>query len=233
MAKEWLWTIFGVLFKIRTNSGRRLLIILLVTGLVCSVLNQCVDDTTLLFVKRPSMEWSDTLYGYYVSAKSGAAGLCSILLVPIVSKSVTIHDVTFLIIGLTVKAAVSLLAALSNSSLMVFLSGVVDGPGVMTMTVVQTMVTKVVSPEEVGCVFSILLSLGCVCQVIVSPLIAVVYNSSIATFPGLTLLFIAGVFFVLGLIFLAISSWVKRHLPSVGHSSDTEETLLTLSSTPD
>ena len=231
--KEWLRSIFGVLFKMRPNNGRWLIMILLATSLFWSTLHASMEDTMLLFIKRPTLKWSDALYGYYVLAKSGAAGLCLIILVPIMSKYVSVHDVTFLILGLIGNGTASLLPAVIDTSWVVFLSGIVRGLGVMGFTALQTMVTKVVSPQEVGCVLALTASLTAVCQLIFSPLIAVIYNSSVATFPGLTLVLVAGVYFLLGFIFLAISSWVKRQLPSAGHSSGkNEDTPLTLPSTP-
>ena len=224
--KEWLWAICVVLFKKRTNNGRRLLMTLLVTGLVTHVLNTSKDDIMLLFGKRPTLNWTDAMYGYYVTTKGAANGLCLLVLVLIMSKAVSIHDVTLFIIGATFHAAASLLAAFSATSWMVFLSGVVDGPGVMTFTAIQTMLTKLVPADEVGCVLAINFSLNSVCYVMAFPVFTIIYRSSFTIFPGLILVLMAGVYLLFVVLFLVLASWMKRVLPQREDTSDTEMTPL-------
>ena len=221
--KEWLWTICVVLLKKRTNNGRRLLMTLLVTGLVTHVLNTSKDDIMLLFVKRPTLDWTDAMYGYYISAKSAANGLCSLVFVPIMSKAASVHDVTFFVIGAAIHGLSSFLAAFSTTSWMVFLSGITDGPGVMTFTAIQTMVTKVVDTDEVGSVLALIDSLNSVCQLMAFPVFTIIYRSSVVTFPGLILVLFAGIYILLGVIFLVIGSWVKRKLPPEANSDTCSE----------
>ena len=229
--KEWILSLFAVLFRSRPKHGRRLLVVLVVSEIVTHIANTAKDDIMLLFAKSPAIDLSDAMYGYFLSVRGAAHGVCSFIFIPIMNQVATLHDVTILATGLAVHGLSSLMSAFSTTVWLLFLSGATDGLGVMTFTAYQAMETKVVSNDEVGSLLSLIESMKFVCQLVAIPVFTVIYTSSAAMFPGLTLVVFAGMYIVSWVVFASIGPWVKRNIPD-GSNHATEATPLSTTSSP-
>lgn len=167
-------------------------------------------DTLLLFTKRSPLNWSKSLYGYFLATDYAMLGISVIFLLPILVNYCKMKDVTLLNLGLIFKIIRLLILTFSSDTIVIFFSVIVSCPSALVASGVKSMVSKTVEEDEIGKVFSLLSCMETMSNLAGSVIFNSVYAATASTiFPGFTFLMDSIFQFLLLVIVIAVTLDMK------------------------
>ncbi|XP_063615444.1 lysosomal proton-coupled steroid conjugate and bile acid symporter SLC46A3-like [Penaeus indicus] len=198
-----LFESFKTAFRKREGNTR----VILVVVIVCNMLWRMSRGFYVYLFVRRTLQWDATDFGYYLTYRNLIAAAGSLVLVPLLTRLVSISD-TFLVIlgsvsivgeygcygfisGARQKALMWLgppIGVLSNASVIAF----------------RSMSTKLVSAEEKGRISAVLAALYGLMPMAGYAVYAPIYYNTVETFPAAQFFFAAGVNALIMLLFIAI-----------------------------
>jgi PCFT/HCP family folate transporter-like MFS transporter 1/3 len=163
--------------------------------------------------------FNETDYSYFSVFNDLSSAFSLMFIMPFLNAKLRIHDALMLVI--VVGAEVTCYTALPFASLLwqfYFASGV-GSLGYCKYAVVRSLISKCISIDEVGKVFSILAVVAALAPVAGNPMFRQLYNATLETFPGAIFLLAASLLFVApaGNFFI----YIKRH--ELENAEDSEE----------
>ncbi|KAL3199334.1 hypothetical protein MRX96_013988 [Rhipicephalus microplus] len=190
--------------KVRPNKGRLQLWCLL--GATCCVIFDLSASGIAYYYVRKMYSWTVAYYStvQYVSTVVGVA-----LNVPIVFlfvKVLKISDPAMAVVGSCFAAAQMLILGLAFEEWLYYLQCLVGLPTFLGQVGMRTHLSKLVAPDEVGKVFSLLASFESVVPIIGEVLLTTIFNQSIGFLPGMPYLAAAAV----TCIAVGLTSYVTR-----------------------
>ncbi|XP_018583387.1 proton-coupled folate transporter [Scleropages formosus] len=176
--------------------------------ILCTFLNNTVavgdQAILLLFLMYEPRAFTTELYGIFTSARMMLLGIFLIGLFPWLLRCV--GEITLAKISAIFRGASYILLALSINTWMVFLVAVLGAPSGICQAVIRSLCSAVVGPEEQGAMFSFSASVEALCILTGAIIFNGLYPLTLATFPGLPFIVMAG-FTVIVLILL---QWVSE-----------------------
>ena len=187
-----------VIFRPRLNHDR-LYIWFIFTCIVSQQLTKSGEvDITLLFTKRSPLNWGEALYGYFLAADYAALGVAVLILLPLLVYFLRPHDLCLMSAGIIFKAIRLLFMAFADRTWLVFLSVFIGCPSGMIASSGKSLVSKIVSEDEVGKVFSLLSCLEAVSNLVGTVIFTNIYTATASKlFPGFTFALDAGFYCIL------------------------------------
>ncbi|KAL4623851.1 proton-coupled folate transporter-like, partial [Arapaima gigas] len=191
---------------IRNRSGQEKLKLHLL--ILCTFLNNTVavgdQAILLLFLMYKPREFTTELYGVFNSTRMMLLGIFLIGLFPWLLRC--IGEITLAKISAIFRGASYILLAFSMNTWTVFLVAVLGAPSGISQAVIRSLCSAVVGPEEQGAMFSFSSSVEALCILIGATIFNDLYPLTLATFPGMPFIVMAG-FTGIVLIFL---QWVSE-----------------------
>ncbi|KAF2896624.1 hypothetical protein ILUMI_09552 [Ignelater luminosus] len=185
-------------FKRRDNYGR-LMILIMSLILVIYVLADNANSITFLYV-RQTFHWSLETYAMYSSINTITTALGSVAGIYFLHKLLKINESFLIMIGFISVLSSSILNGLANKSWHIYLACAINCLYGTVSPMTRSFISKLVSVDEYGRVFSFLAVCESCISPLGSPLFTFVYNKTLSTSPGTYSLVAAGVSF-LGLMF--------------------------------
>lgn len=107
---------------------------------------------------------------------------------PLLSYRLKMHDTLIGIIGAFFGVAANLIRAFAPKAWLLYLSSVVALMSTTPPIVIRSYLSKVTPADELGRIFSLVASLEACVPLITSPIMTLIYNSTLDFFPGAIIL---------------------------------------------
>ena len=200
--------IFSSVFMTREGFSRSITILLIV-GMLMFVATGSAD-VNYLFTRR-MFEWTESEYTRVTTSVTVLQTLASLILLPTLSYKLGVTDP---VLGLI--ATVSSLMAITGIALSATPSHFIIASvcGVMSpqvSTVIRSLLSKTVPEADLGKVYTLLGCLEAAIPLAASPLLTVIYNNSLDTFPGAVYLAEAGFMLVDLVLFFVVIILFRLH----------------------
>ncbi|XP_075528513.1 putative peptidoglycan muropeptide transporter SLC46 [Dermacentor variabilis] len=177
--------------KARPNKGRLQLWCLF--GVTACVIFDMSSSGIAYFYVRKMYSWT---VAYYSTVQSVSTAVGVVLNVPIVFlfvKVLKISDPAMALVGCCFAAAQMVILGLAYEEWLYYLQCLVGLPTFLGQVGVRTHLSKLVAPDEVGKVFSLMASFESVVPIIGEVLLTTIFNQSIGFLPGMPYLVAAGI----------------------------------------
>lgn len=182
---------FRNVMKVRPNKERTQLWCLF--GATCCVIFDLSASGIAYYYVRKMYSWT---VAYYSTVQSVSTVVGVALNVPIVFlfvKVLKISDPGMAVVGTCFAASQMLILGLAYEEWLYYLQCLVGLPTFLGQVGVRTHLSKIVAPDEVGKVFSLLASFESVVPIIGEVLLTTIFNQSIGFLPGMPYLVAAGI----------------------------------------
>ena len=220
--------VFKVCFKRRENHGRA--IILLLIGAMLFNVSTLSSSSIVYLFSRLKFDWSEQEFTIWMSLSTVASSLFTFGVIPIVSYKMKLHDALIGTMGAIFGIGKNVIWTLATSSWMMYLGSAVGLLSTAASIVIRAHLSKVAPADELGAIFSLLASLEAAVPLMTSPLMTLVYNSTLTTFPGAIMLLSAGLYVAitinLSIVYLLFKKYNSAPSSQNNHiSGDTEPIL--------
>lgn len=212
----------GVLTKKRQKGRRLIVLIMFLITLVNQVCKVGEQDVTILFVTRSPLSWPKSWYGYLLSLDYAVMGICLLCILPYLSIYLNMSDAAILILGLCCRIIRLTWAAFATTSWMVFVSVIIGAFSGMMTSAVRSLVSKSVSENEAGKLFSLLACTETASKIFGVVTFVNIYSMTAEYFPGAS--YICEALLFVGMLILVIC--IYKSLKTIGIYEivhDTEE----------
>ncbi|XP_036398090.1 proton-coupled folate transporter [Megalops cyprinoides] len=185
---------FRAVFRDRPGQERLKLHFLI----LCTFLNNLIavgdQSILLLFLMYEPREFTTEMYGVFNSTRMLLLGFSLMGLFPLMLRC--IGEMTLAKMSALLRAASYVLLAFSMNTWMVFLVAVVGAPSGITQAVIRSLSSAVVDPNEQGAMFSFMASMEALCILVAATIFNGMYPLTLATFPGMAFIVMAGFSFI-------------------------------------
>lgn len=220
--------VFRVCFKRRENHGRAI-ILLLIAAMLFNVSTLSSSSILYLFT-RLKFNWSEQEFTIWMSLSTVASSLFTFGVIPIVSYKMKLHDALIGTMGAIFGIAKNIIWTLAAYSWMMYLGSAVGLLSTAASIVIRAHLSKVAPADELGAIFSLLASLEASVPLMTSPLMTLVYNSTLTTFPGAIMLLSAGLYVAitinLSIVYMLFKKYNSAPSSQNSHISDDNEPIL-------
>ncbi|XP_066295981.1 proton-coupled folate transporter-like [Branchiostoma lanceolatum] len=196
-----------VVTKIRPNNGRLHLILLFLCLFIYALCNTGVNEIAILFTKRVEIDMSNSNYGYWQATRNLVPAVFLMLLLPLLSR--WFSDTTLAAIGAVSSVGMFELMAFSVNEAMLWATVAVGAFNGFLNGVLHGTMSKTVSDDEQGAMFSILSMLETVTVVVSAFIFNNIYPVTLPTFAGFPFMLMAVMFWV-SLVFVV---WIELSSP--------------------
>jgi len=176
-------------FRARENSGRVILILLLISTFIVQTVVSGELDILYLFLASPPLSWDYVLFSYFFGIKYLAGTLALLLILPL-AKWLGTPDIVIVILGLLSKMGGLILLGSSNTSTLVFFSVLLGLLNTWALSSCRSLLSQEVEEEEVGKLFGVVAVLGDLASIAGTLLFNGIYPVLRLLLPGA--MFIAG-----------------------------------------
>ena len=141
-----------------------------------------------------------------------------------------LHDALIGTMGAIFGIAKNIIWTLAAYSWMMYLGSAVGLLSTAASIVIRAHLSKVAPADELGAIFSLLASLEASVPLMTSPLMTLVYNSTLTTFPGAIMLLSAGLYVAitinLSIVYMLFKKYNSAPSSQNSHISDDNEPIL-------
>jgi len=179
-----------------------------------------------LYVRR-KFNWNAKTFGRYIGFYGLLGMFAQYVAVPYLSGKLHLHDTTIALIaicGVIVQHFIACFTPITMSYL-IYVGGVMSFLSVCITTTCRSLITKCVSPVEVGTVFSVMGAFQAAVPLAASPTYGFIYKQTVATFPGVFLLFSAGLYLVVMGLLYGVNRGMKKSGVMDGEKEYTPENM--------
>jgi len=201
-AIENLWKCFTVTFQKRTGYKRASMCLLLV-AMSLYVFSSVPGTVSYLYVRR-MFDWDQPEYALFTTIVSIITVLGSFLLLPLLSSYFKVRDsvVGMIAIGGNIFAYIFQGFAVAPHMFYIGSTGFVLSTAIGV--VIRSMLSKTVPANELSHVYSVLAAFESIVPLMSSPAFSLLYESTLAAFPGCIYLFASGVLSVALILILIV-----------------------------
>ena len=199
------------LLKERNDNGRRYILASLCTLMLQQCFRAGEQDVLLFYIKRQGMSESTSMYSYLLAAGHVSNMLMSFVGVPFISGRLKLSDQWCVVIGTIVLLVKSVALSLSNQIWMLFLVFIICSPGIMTISVTKSMISKMVDNDENGKIFALISSIESVSFLAGSTLMPLLYQRTAHIYAGIVFVVEAALLITwLPVLYLSIRGYDKH-----------------------
>ncbi|TRY72153.1 hypothetical protein TCAL_00254 [Tigriopus californicus] len=200
---------FSALTRPRKHNMRAYIILLLFV-FQFMMFNFVADYTNRYLFLRRSLGLNLEDYTRY-SIATGVIGIISqCFLVPFLSEKMKIRDATISFYDMFASAINCLIMAFATEEWMLYVGAVINCLDSSSYSVVRSMVTKIAEPHETGSLLAVFGSFQSIMPMIATPVFGMLYRSTVANFPQLYLLIVAGFFLLNSVCLLFVRHGLKK-----------------------
>lgn len=192
---------FASTFKRRSNNGRTCLLLIGVCFLIEMFLITGKGPTAYLYYRR-KFSWDAKTFGMFIGFYGFLGMFAQFCAVPIISKRFHWSDTRIALLGIigTIIQFIIVCFTPITMTYLVYVGGVISLFSVCISTAYRSMITKLVGPLEIGKVFSVLAAFQATMPLLGNPTYGFIYKATVATFPGVFLLFSVGLYVMMLMI---------------------------------
>ena len=136
--------------------------------------------------------FEDQDYAYYSVFNYVCCTVYLMVVVPILNTKVRLHDAVMLLVIVSVEGLYFTIAPFATELWQFYLVSALGSFGLSKYSVVRSLLSKSISMDEVGKVFSILAVTAALAPVAGNPIFRQLYNETMDSFPGAIFLLAAG-----------------------------------------
>ncbi|XP_049951415.1 proton-coupled folate transporter-like [Schistocerca serialis cubense] len=194
--------------KKRPHNGRAtifIVIFVVISGML-SLMGESVPSYNLY---NDILKWgpADTqLYGFY---NNGTTALGTLIGVLVFVRWLRLQDAWIAVITFGCKIVGTILYAIAPDWRFMYIGGAVSCFGGMVWVLARTMLVRLVTMDEIGQVFALVMTLEAIAPLLGSLIYGQVYQATVSTLPG-AFYFISVGIFVVDLILLLVASYLTR-----------------------
>lgn len=183
------------LVSLFTKKRKTALKALILLQLVCYFIYWFVIELhtlNYLYMRLVFDGFTENDYSYYTVYNSICCTIYLMVAVPLMNTKVRLHDATMLVIIVSSEALFNTIAPFATDLWQFYLVTALGSFGLSKYPVLRSLLSKSISMNEVGKVFSILAVLAALAPVASNPITRQLYNETIGSFPGAIFLLGAG-----------------------------------------
>ncbi|KAL8610821.1 hypothetical protein ACOMHN_056676 [Nucella lapillus] len=195
-----------VVVRKRDGQRRAIIVLTLISIAFNHILKIGDQDVTVLFVQRPPLSWHASFYGNLLAVDYGVMGFALIFILPILTNVLSISDTSIVLIAIAFKLVRAVWAGFCTSTWMMFASVACGALGGLINPGLRSILSKTVSGEEVGKLFSIQAAVETLSKLVGSGVFTGIYAATLNIFAPAAYLSEAVVFLVMALLLL----WLGR-----------------------
>ena len=158
-----------------------------------------MHSLTYLYLLLVFDGFNETDYALLNIVMSLVAFVCLMVIMPIFSGKLQIHDALMLFVIVTCEVVSSAILPFVDSLWQFYLAQGLGSIGNCKFAVVRSLISKCVDSNEVGKVFSMIAIIASIAPIGGNPFFRQLYNKTIDTFPGAIFLLYAGLLFLAAL----------------------------------
>jgi len=202
-----IWEVVEAVVR-RREGHTRTVIILLLTIMLIFVGNGSADVNYLF--TRKMFDWDEAMFTRVTTLITALQSLTSLVLLPILSYKLHVPDPVIGTIASCSSFAAILGIALSTSGNIYIFANCLGLMSTQVSTVTRSLLSKVVPDTELGKVYTMLGCLEAAVPLVASPILTIVYNNTLNTFPGSVYLTEAGAMMLAVGLFFTVALLTKR-----------------------
>jgi len=204
---------FTAVFKKRGQNLRSFIVMLISTFLLEVFLTNGRGPTMYLFFRR-KFSWEMSKFGFYVGMFGFVGMLCEFIAVPFLSNKLHWHDSIICLASVSSSVVHNMILCFMPAGdayeWLVYASGAITFLSACTTTTIRSLITKCVSPFEVGKVFSVLAAFQSCVPLFAGPIFSNIYSSTVAEFPGAFLMFCICLYTVMVVLLSLINTGMRK-----------------------
>ncbi|CAH8581473.1 unnamed protein product [Schistosoma bovis] len=205
---EQFYQSYQFLFQKNSNEKHQLLLILLFTILFNQMTKSGEQDIILLYLRNEPTLWTSQLYSYYLTCYYGCMFIHLIFILPIIEKKFSLHDTTFIIIGLLLKIIRLLLFSITKHKEWLFFGAIIGSAAGYITSATRSIISKLIYKTEIGASFALISIFETIANLFGGLLFTLIYNYTITIMSSFIFILDA---FLHGLI-LILFIWLRFKL---------------------
>eukprot|EP00092_Neocalanus_flemingeri_P017937 GFUD01019410.1.p1 GENE.GFUD01019410.1~~GFUD01019410.1.p1 ORF type:complete len:522 (+),score=101.91 GFUD01019410.1:44-1609(+) len=217
---------FSTVFKQRENKIRTYILMLIACFILEIFLINGKGPTMYLYFRR-KFNWDAKTFGSYIGLYGFLGMFAQYVAVPYMSEKLKLHDTTIALIaiaGVIIQHFIACFTPITMTYL-IYIGGVISFLSVCITTTCRSLITKCITPLEIGKVFSVMGAFQAIVPLVASPAYGFIYKQTVATFPGVFLLFSAGLYVVVMVLLFAVNTGMRRSGVMDGEKEYTPENM--------
>eukprot|EP00092_Neocalanus_flemingeri_P012562 GFUD01013540.1.p1 GENE.GFUD01013540.1~~GFUD01013540.1.p1 ORF type:complete len:490 (+),score=71.29 GFUD01013540.1:897-2366(+) len=191
------------------REGHTRAIILLLLSLMTLFVATGSADVNYLFTRK-MFNWDESIFTRVSTIITVIQSLSSLILLPILSYKLHVPDPVIGTMATFSSFAAILGIALSTTGTVYIFANCLGLMSTQVSTVIRSLLSKVVPDTDLGKVYSMLGCLEAAIPLIASPVLTIVYNSTLDTFPGAVYVTEAGIMGMALILFATVAYLMKK-----------------------
>ncbi|GJQ70419.1 hypothetical protein Trydic_g22847 [Trypoxylus dichotomus] len=204
--KELLRTIF----RKRENNLTLVIILVIITSTIIRFISHADVSIFYLFLRK-TLDWDMEKYTVYKTLRDLLRIIVTVAAISFLHKGLRIKEAPLILASAALTFASMLLQAWASTDWHIYLAGVIRSLGGVLAPMVRSLLSKMVTQEETGKLFSITVALESLVLLGGIPLYTFVYNHTLETNPG-AFNFVTGALYFLLVIFIGIVLLVQKFM---------------------
>ncbi|CAH8563957.1 unnamed protein product [Heterobilharzia americana] len=206
MIFEQLKQSYEFLFKKYQNEKRRLLLILLGTVLFNQMVKSGEQDTILLYLRNEPTLWTSQLYSYYMACYYGCMFIHLTLILPIIEQRYAPHDITLILIGLSLKIFRLLLFSMTTNNSWIFFGAIIGSAAGYITSATRSLISKLVKGDEISASFALISIMETIANLFGGFLFTMIYNYTLTFISSFILIIDAFLHILIFILFIWLRS---------------------------
>ncbi|GJQ82695.1 hypothetical protein Trydic_g19707 [Trypoxylus dichotomus] len=186
---------FKATFRVRENYGRAILMLTFALSTI-SILAFSADTSVMFMFVREKLNWDLEHYTLFSGVASFAGILGTFVGVGLLHKLLKIPETPLMILGCLSYVASALLQGFAVLDWHIYLAGGIRSIYGVVSPMCRSLISKLLTKEEIGKVFSIAVSVDSLIVMMGGPIYTIIYNYTLDTNPGAYNFVSAGIFAV-------------------------------------
>uniref|UniRef100_A0A3Q0KTM8 Putative sugar transporter n=1 Tax=Schistosoma mansoni TaxID=6183 RepID=A0A3Q0KTM8_SCHMA len=173
---EQFYQSYKFLFSKNFNEKYKLLLILLFTVLFNQMTKSGEQDIILLYLRNEPTLWTSQLYSYYLTCYYGCMFIHLTLILPIIEQKLTLHDTTFILIGLLLKIIRLLLFSITKQKRWIFFGAIIGSAAGYITSATRSIISKLIYKTEISASFALISIFETMANLFGGLLFTIIYN---------------------------------------------------------
>ncbi|CAH1796228.1 unnamed protein product [Owenia fusiformis] len=203
-------SMYRLYFKEATGFVKRRwkLITLLITSFIIMTPNTSPWDVLNLKMLNYPLCFNPVLLGYWAFTAIGSRGVGSMIFVKLLS--IRLEDITLFVIGALCGVIYYIMVTLAYTKLMMFLAPIVGMLWTVPLSVIRSMMSKLVGPDEQGAVSASVATVQTVSCLVGHVILNAIYTVTVTTYDGICFIILASLCLLAVIIMIPYNIRVKR-----------------------
>ncbi|KAK9710999.1 Major Facilitator Superfamily [Popillia japonica] len=197
-------------FKKRENGLTLAVILIMITSTIARFIGHADVSVFYLFLRK-KLDWDMEKYTLYKTFRDLLRIIVTVIGITILHKKMRIREAPLILVSAALTFASMLLQAWASADWHIYVAGVIRSLGGILAPMIRSLLSKMVTQEETGKLFSVTVALESLVLLGGIPLYTLVYNNTLDTEPG-AFNFITGALYFLLVICIGIVLVVQKFL---------------------